>query len=91
MYKVTIMTLDVENTSEKIISKVEKFPSYILRWQVDLNLVTLMLDTKCVGEKFEMLVTDLKHWKHHQYIGLNVPKARYRKWSLSLINSFVSD
>ena len=26
-----------------------------------------MLETKCVGDKFEMLVTDLIHWKKHQH------------------------
>ena len=26
-----------------------------------------MLDTKCVGDKFEMLVTDLIHWENHQH------------------------
>ena len=26
-----------------------------------------MLETKCVGDKFEMLVTDLIHWDYHQH------------------------
>ena len=26
-----------------------------------------MLETKCVGDKFEMLVTDLIHWENHQH------------------------
>ena len=26
-----------------------------------------MLETKCVGDKFDMLVTDLKHSENHQH------------------------
>ena len=26
-----------------------------------------MLETKCVGAKFEMLMTDLIHWENHQH------------------------
>ena len=26
-----------------------------------------MLETKCVGDKFEMLVTDLIHWENHKH------------------------
>ena len=26
-----------------------------------------MLETKCVGDKFQMLVTDLIHWENHQH------------------------
>ena len=32
-----------------------------------------MLETKCVGDKFEMLVTNLIHWENHQ----NNEKSRH--------------
>ena len=31
------------------------------------KMVTWMLETKCVGDKLEMLVTDLKHCENHQH------------------------
>ena len=40
-----------------------------------------MLETKCVGDKFEMLMTDLIHWKTHQHI----EKSRQHKWCYIMI------
>ena len=28
-----------------------------------------MLEIKCVGDKFKMLVTDLRSWWHNRYVG----------------------
>ena len=40
-----------------------------------------MLETKCVGDKFKMLLTDLKHWKKNQH-NEKVPNITFSPASL---------